>query len=296
VVATGGCAVLAATMAPTLSRAADRAAPAVSVAVPQIRVNQQGYLPHETKPAMLMAPAAVAHGTFTVTDGAGQIVLHGHVPSSPIGSWNSRYPDVYRLDLSRLTKPGRYRVATAGAIPARSPWFRVTRAGRLFGTLLDSGVAFDQTQRDGRHVIRGRLDRRPSHLLDRRADVYAWPHMAPGSDLITDRRLRSIGGPVDVAGGWFDAGDYLKFTHSTAYNDVLLFTSARLLGHRAPHALTAEARHGLHWLEKMWDAKTHTLYLQVGIRRTTGRAPSTSCDRPSSSTRRPRPPVRRTRW
>ncbi len=114
-------------------------------------------------------------------------------------------------------------------------------------------------------MIRGRLDRRPSHLLDRSAHVYAWPHMARGSDLITDRRLHRVGGPVDVAGGWFDAGDYLKFTHSTAYNDVLLFTSARLLGHRAPHALTAEARYGLRWLEKMWDAKTRTLYLQVGI-------------------------------
>ena len=68
-----------------------------------------------------------------------------------------------------------------------------------------------------------------------------------------------------MAGGWFDAGDYLKFTHSTAYNDVLLFTSARLLGRRAPTALTTEARYGLHWLDKMWDARTRTLYLQVGI-------------------------------
>ena len=138
--------------------------------------------------------------------------------------------------------------------------------GELFGTLLDSGVAFDQTQRDGADVIRGRLHRRPSHLLDRQATVYRWPHMEPGSDLITDRRLHALGGRrVDVAGGWFDAGDYLKFTHSTAYNDVLLFTSARLLGSRAPASLTAEARYGLRWLDKMWDARTRTLYLQVGI-------------------------------
>ena len=80
--------------------------------------------------------------------------------------------------------------------------------------------------------------------------------MERGSDLITDRTLHPLGGPtVDVSGGWFDAGDYLKFTHSTAYNDVLLFTSARLLGHRAPAALIAEARYGLRWLEKMWDAQ-----------------------------------------
>jgi endoglucanase len=242
-------------------------APAVSGPAPRalIRVNQQGYLPGETKQARLMAPGPVDHGTFVVTDRAGHVVLHGRMPTSPQGSWNGAYPDVYRLDLSRLRRPGRYRVLTTGATPASSPWFRVLGPGRLFGTLLRSGVAFDQTQRDGGQVIPGRLHRKPSHLLDQHAAVYDWPHMAPGSDLITDRRLRATGRVVDVAGGWFDAGDYLKFTHSTAYNDLLLFTSARLLGRRAPAALLAEARHGLRWLAKMWDARTRTLYFQVGI-------------------------------
>ena len=115
--------------------------------------------------------------------------------------------------------------------------------------------------------------------------------MAPGSDLITDRTLHRVGGPVDVAGGWFDAGDYLKFTHSTAYNDVLLFTSARLLGHRAPQALTAEARYGLHWLEKMWDADARAPSTsRSGSARATGPAPSaatTTCGgspRPTTAT------------
>jgi hypothetical protein len=265
-IAAGSCAAIAATLspAPAVSRAADSTTSSRSATPPpvQIRVNQQGYLAREAKQARLMSPGTITHGTFEVTDGAGHVVLHGRVPSSPEGSWNSGYPDVYRLHLGRLRQPGRYRVETTGAT---SPWFRVMRPGRLFGTLLDSGIAFDRTQRDGRQVVRGRLHRRPSHLLDRDATVYAWPNMARGSDLITDRRLHALGGPVDVAGGWFDAGDYLKFTHSTAYNDVLLFTSARLLGQRAPAALVSEARHGLRWLAKMWDARTRTLYFQVGI-------------------------------
>src|SRR4051794_6927752 len=237
VAAVGGL-VLVTLAPPALSRAAGTpTSTPVPTAVPRglIRLDQQGYLPSETKPARLMAPRAVSRVTFVVTDGAGHVVLHGRVPTAPAGSWSRRFPDVYRLDVTGLRKPGRYRVVTAGGIRAASPWFRVMRAGRLFGTLLDAGVAFDQTQRDGPRVIPGRLHRRASHLLDRHATVYAWPHMAPGSDLITDRRLRPLGGPrVDVAGGWFDASDYLKFTHSTAYNDVLLFTSARLLGRRAP--------------------------------------------------------------
>src|SRR4249919_3354759 len=54
-----------------------------SVAPPQglIRVNQQGYLPHEAKRATLMAPQAISNGTFVVTDRSGQVVLHGRVPS-----------------------------------------------------------------------------------------------------------------------------------------------------------------------------------------------------------------------
>ena len=47
-----------------------------------IRVNQQGYLPREAKQATLMAPVAVGHATFVVTDGSGRVVLHGRVPPS----------------------------------------------------------------------------------------------------------------------------------------------------------------------------------------------------------------------
>ena len=187
------------------------------------------------------------------------------MPSKSVGRWNAHYPAVYRLGFSALTTAGRYRVVVAGGVAAASPWFRVLRAGGLFGTWLRYGVRFDQVQRDGQQVVPGPLHRKPSHLLDRHAYVYDWPRMEPGGDLILDPDLTRTGGPVDVAGGWFDAGDYLKFTHSSAYNDVLLFTSARQLGRRAPKSLVAEARHGLAWLSKMWDPATRTLHIQVGI-------------------------------
>jgi endoglucanase len=230
-----------------------------------LRVDQQGYLPFETKPVRLMAAAAAGSTAYVVRNGAGHVVLRGRVPARPVGSWSKRFPAVYRIDLQALHARGRYRVSTQGGVTATSPWFRVLGAGAVYGQLLRDGVSFDQVQRDGADQVPGPLHRKPSHLLDRHALVYSWPHMERGSDLITDRRLHRIGGPVDVAGGWFDAGDYLKFTHSAAYADVLLFTSAQLLGHRAPHALTAEARYGLRWLEKMWHARSRTLYMQVGI-------------------------------
>ena len=250
---------------PAAGPALPRTVPAPGTTHGLVRVNQQGYLPGEPKQARLMTTAPVQDARYRVTDHSGHVVLRGRVPARSTGSWNARFPAVYRLELGRLHRPGRYRIEATGEVTARSPWFRVRRAGDIFGRILRAGVAFDRNQRDGADVVAGPLHRRPSHLHDRRAFLYRWPRMQRGSDLILDRRLHRIGGPVDVSGGWFDAGDYLKFTHSTAYNDVLLFSSARLLGPRAPRRLVAEARIGLTWLTKMWDAKHRTLLLQVGI-------------------------------
>jgi endoglucanase len=240
-------------------------APAAPVHVrAELRVNQQGWLRHEAKLATLMASAPLGHTTFTVLRHR-EVVLRGTVPSRPVGAWSGRFPVVYQLDLSALRARGRYVVRTQGAVRVSSPPFRVATADELYAPLVGYGVAFDQGQRDGHEQVAATLHRQPSHLNDAQAGVYAWPHMVRGEDLITDPDLTKIGGPVDVEGGWADAGDYLKFTHSTAYNDVVLYSSARLLGGRAPQALLAEARYGLTWLDKMWDAQTGTLHLQVGI-------------------------------
>jgi hypothetical protein len=108
------------------------------------------------------------------------------------------------------------------------------------------------------------LHRKPSHLHDAHATVYKTPRFDPDSDEITDPGLTKIGGPVNVSGGWFDAGDYIKFTHTTAFADVVLLSAARELGRSAPSSLVREGQYGLDWLKKMWRPGTKTLYLQVG--------------------------------
>lgn len=230
----------------------------------KVRVDQLGYLPSEAKHARLMTAGRIARTRFVVVDAHGRVVLHGRTPATPEGRWNRRYHAVYDLGFSRLSDAGRYRIVVRG-LGARSPWFRVAGPDTVYGTLLRDGVRFDQVQRDGAHVIAGALGRKPAHLHDRHARVYDWPEFARGSDLILDRDLHPTGARVNVEGGWADAGDYLKFTHSTAYNDVLLFLSARMLGKRAPATLLPEARHGLAWLQRMWDAKSGRLFIQVGV-------------------------------
>ncbi|HZU58853.1 MAG TPA: glycoside hydrolase family 9 protein [Actinocrinis sp.] len=237
-----------------------------AAAASQIRIDQIGYLPTEVKVGYLMTGAAVSGARFSVVDSAGRSVLSGNVGSTSRGKWNSAYPDVYPITFTALTKPGRYHLVVSGAASASSPAFAITTAASMYSKLVADGVTFYQVQRDGSDVISGALHRQPSHLNDRNAAVYKWPHFASGgSDTITDGDLTKAGGSHDVSGGWFDAGDFLKFTHTAAYGDAVLFASERALGASAPTSLDAEAHYGEAWLSKMWDQSTKTLYLQVGI-------------------------------
>jgi endoglucanase len=258
-VTTSLCAVIGTAAAPAQAAPTARG-PSAPAAL--LRIDQAGYLAREAKLAVLMSRTARPHARVYVLDSAGRRVQTATVHRRR--GWSKTYPAVYGVRFGALSRPGRYRLALAGT-RVRSPRFSVISSGALWTQVLRDGIRFYQVQRDGSDVVRGVLRRKPAHLNDRTARIYAHPHFEPDSDVITDHDLTRIGGPVDVAGGWFDAGDYLKFTHSTAYADVLLFSAARDLGRAAPKTLLPEARHGLAWLEKMWRPKSKTLLLQVGI-------------------------------
>ncbi|MGH8889891.1 MAG: glycoside hydrolase family 9 protein [Acidothermaceae bacterium] len=235
----------------------------------QVRVDQVGYLSTDAKHGYLMASGQVEHETWQAIDEHGRVVAHGRVGTTNRGAWNAKYPYVYDVDFSNLTEQGNYRLRVVGAVRQTSPSFEIESAQALYGHLVTDGVQFYQVQRDGADVIAGPLDRQPSHLNDASATVYQHPNFVDpaNSDQIAPGDLTKIAGApkVDVEGGWFDAGDYLKFTHSAAYGDVLLYASARDLGGDAPESLTSEASYGESWLDKMWDMSSKTLYSQVGI-------------------------------
>jgi hypothetical protein len=234
------------------------ALPASASARVFVRVDQLGYAPAEHKVAYLLAPHAHPHAPFRVIAG-GKVVLRGHAGASR-GRWNGRLRAVQPLDLSGLRTPGTYRIRVAGAT---SPRFRV--GDDLFLPRVGETVQFFQAQRDGANVIAGQLRRRPAHLNDRQASIYAPPRYdGPDSDVILGRSLQPIGGPVDVEGGWMDAGDFVKFTHTTAYAAALLLVARRELGADAPATLEPEARFGIDWLDKAWQ-DDGSMLLQVGI-------------------------------
>lgn len=242
---------------------------AVSAAAPPnhgaIRVDQLGYTPSETKIAYLIAEKPATGAAFRVVNHDGHVVLRGTVGPNR-GPWNGTFKAVHPIDFSGVLTPDRYQVIAAGVDGARSPWFRVASADDLFGPRVGDAVAFFRAQRDGSHVIAGPLGRKPSHLNDAALTVYDWPtYEDPDSDVIVGDALTAIGGPVNLEGGWFDAGDFIKFTHTTAYATGLMYAAQRELGAAAPPSLNREARFGQRWLERAWDSRHETLYLQVGI-------------------------------
>jgi endoglucanase len=234
-----------------------------------VRIDSVGFLPHDAKRGYLMSDRAVSGETFRVLDTHGAVAASGTVSSTSRGRWSAAYPDVYPFRFTSLTTAGRYRISVSGPVTATSPTFRIEGSKALYGRMVRQGVSFFQVQRDGADQVPGPLHRKPSHRADAHAAVYRLPHFRhpESDDTISGRHLVRVASHarVDVAGGWFDAGDYLKFTHTTAYADVLLSASQRALGRRAPRSLEREARHGELWLRRMWHQRSRTLYLQVGI-------------------------------
>lgn len=257
--------VMAGSTTPAITAAATpTATPSGATAPTEIRVDQLGYVADSAKYAYLLAGQALTKPVVEVIDHSGRRI--GSRPAILRGRWSARYPDVYTVDLSTLRRTGRYRLRLKGT-STRSVEFPVASVAQLWRPVLAKGLSFDQVQRDGSELVDGPLKRTPAHLNDRAAQTYAWPTFAdPESDAIAQADLTKINTPLrDVSGGWSDAGDYLKLTHSAAYADILLYATANELGRSAPLALQNEARFGTDWLAKMWDPQRGVLDLQVGI-------------------------------
>jgi endoglucanase len=232
---------------------------AAQPAAPEIRVNQVGYQPAAPKAAYVMLPARVASVPFTVTNSRGAVVYRG-VSRDDVGGWNSRYKAVYLLSFSGLRCPGTDRVRVGAAA---SPAFQIASGPALYGKLVTNAVRYFTSERDGADVEHSVLRREPANLTDARADVYAAPRYDADDNLLGT--LKKVGGPVNVSGGWFDAGGgYEKFGYTASYSDALMLIAARD-NPRAYPTLKPEAEFGLQWITKLWNPQQKILYMQVGI-------------------------------
>jgi endoglucanase len=224
----------------------------------EVRVNQVGYATDAAKVAFVMLPKAQGTVTFTVASG-GSTVYRGS-SSRDLGSWNSNYGAVYQLGFTSLSVPGTYRIHASGAV---SPAFQIADPATLYSHLVSNGVAYFTSERDGADVVPAVMNRQPANLTDEQAYLYADPSYDSNDNLLGS--FRKIGGPVDVSGGWFDAGGgYEKFAYTSSYTDGVMLMAARDYAGEAS-TLAPEAQYGLEWIAKLWNPVLKVLYAQVGI-------------------------------
>lgn len=144
-----------------------------------IRANQVGYLPDDTKIAILSSDE-VQSGSF-----------HAGLFSASIGedqgAWGP-FRHNYRLDFTALDKPGRYQVQCNGAAS-----LIFTIGGDAYKEIPPLLLSFMRLQRCGDNPVSGKKC-----------------HQEDAIDTVTGRK-------VDLVGGWHDAADRIKHMITTTY-------------------------------------------------------------------------------
>ena len=238
--------------------------PTARAANAYIRVNQIGYESGRSMRAYLMSLGSESGAAFRLLNADGNAVYNAPIGSS-LGAWGAY--SVYALDFT-VSKTGTYTLDVTGPIPAASPAFPINTAAGLYSGALGNALYFYENERDGANFIPTALRSAAGHLNDANAAVYLTPLFDSNDNIVGD--LQPTGGMVNGAGGWWDAGDYLKFVETTSYTEALLLTGlrdfpAQMGAHSSGSNFVSEAKFGLDWLQHMWDDGSRTLYYQIGI-------------------------------
>ncbi len=232
-----------------------------------VRVDQVGYPSASNKVAYVVSPVAETGAVVTVIDAQGNTVSAPSLGAT-VGSWSKKFPFVYPVDFSGLATPGTYAVKITGPAAGQSEPFAIAAAANLYTAALANTRSFYETQRDGPDFIPSPLRTAPAHLNDAHAQTYLTKKTNSSGGFSGD--LTPLPATIDASGGWFDAGDYLKFVETSSYVVALMLDGVQQFPNQLGRSASAtslfgEARFGLDWLNRMWDEPTSTLYYQVGI-------------------------------
>jgi endoglucanase len=261
-----------------------------------VRVSQVGYEAGESPArAYLMSTAAETGATFKVVSADGSTAYQGKV-GALLGTWANSKKLVYQVyALDFVVGSGRsYSISVAGPVSAQSPKFAVDFPNVLYPGLLVNTLFFYETQRDGADFIPNALRTAPGHLKDKNAKLYMTPPLDDNDEINNVPPAKPLSAAnlpnMDAEGGWWDAGDYMKYVETVSYATALMEIGVRdfpnqmgpnaplhppappnsisYAGDSGPGAppspdFSSEAKFGIAWLLKMWGQSTQTLAYQV---------------------------------
>lgn len=223
-----------------------------------IRLNHAGYTPERSKQAIVLSDTDISNQVWTLSRNQ-QIVLQGKLPSgSPGDQIHVAQAYTYPLDFSEVTTEGTYTLSLAGAASQR-----VIIHPDPYSVLATQALMHLRAMRSGSDQARLHP---ASHLGDSVAPVRlplgdwkqgAWALSEPQRAL-------------DMRGGHYDAGDYIKFTLNESYlawhllsayqENPALFTA---LYHPTLPDILDEAKHSLDYLMRV-HPDSNTFVIQVG--------------------------------
>ena len=169
-----------------------------------------------------MANGPEAGATFAVKNSSGTTVFSSAIGAS-LGAWGT-FTNVYALDFDSLMTAGTYTISVASPIAATSPSFKIDTAANLYDTPLANSLYYYETSRDGPNYIPNSLRTAPGHVNDQSANVYLTPTFNKKD---TAGTLTATGAVIDASGGWWDAGDYMKFVETHSYTVAMMLVGVR---------------------------------------------------------------------
>lgn len=231
--------------------------PCLSEPVAYLRFNHMGYPPvGRSKIVLACSKTSLQGASWKAISPTGAVGLSGTLGASTAGLSNQT-PFSYHhpLDLSMARDTGIWKLVLAGADTAR-----IAIRNDPYAFFAEEIVRYMGSARSGRDQVAS--FRRPSHAGDTSC-LLKIPDGAPSK---TAWKASGDGRKLSMEGGWYDAGDYLKFTQTNAYATYFLLRAweanpALFDGARAD--LPAEAAFGLRWLLKTFP-DTNTFVIEVG--------------------------------
>ncbi len=196
-----------------------------------IRLNQHGYHPNDPKIAVIASDLPLSESTFSIIDSRDIIIFKGKL-SNDIGPY-ANFKHTYFADFTLVRMEGVYNFSYN---EQTTPSFKV--GYDIYKSLPDSLLRYFRVQRCG----------------DENALLHRACHLKDASKLIEDGDIKK---GIDMIGGWHDAGDYIKFTTTTAFSCYLMALSYQYnpsifkdIDQNGKIDLIEELIYGLKWLIK----------------------------------------------
>lgn len=233
-----------------------------------VRYNQAGYEScRPYKRVIVLSNTSIAGTAWNIRDAGGSTVLTGNLGASLTTgqtNWTAKSYS-YAVDFSSITALGNYTFNMTGVT---SVTLKINDNPYEF--FLDRALRYFKVHRSGTADC---YDHAISHTGDASCQVYKRTGAAAPLNGTANWTLSAVPN-IDMQGGWYDAGDYLKFTQTIAYACYNLLRAYEInpaIFNKKLYSISTyvdvvdESKHGLEYLMKTMPAgRTGEFVIQVG--------------------------------